>query len=98
MFEFVPISGRVNRIRERYRGTTPKYSAERPRIITDYYQSHEPERPQLKRAKCVYAICEKMTVLVGDDDLIVGNQTPTYRGATMNPEYGGTKWMADELA
>ncbi|MCF0120877.1 MAG: hypothetical protein HUJ65_04485, partial [Oscillospiraceae bacterium] len=40
----------------------------------------------------------KMTLIVGDDDLIVGNLASTYRGATLNPEYGGVKWMAEELA
>ena len=97
MYEFSQISDRVNRIRARYRDTTPRFSSERPRIITDFYKSHETEQAQLKRAKCMYAICEQATILVGDDDLIVANQTPTYRGATMNPEYGGTKWMAEEL-
>jgi formate C-acetyltransferase len=51
----------------------------------------------LKRAKCLYEVCSKMTILVGDDDLIVGNQTPTFHGATLNPEYGGVQWLVDEL-
>jgi pyruvate formate-lyase/glycerol dehydratase family glycyl radical enzyme len=97
MFKFSPISGRVTRIRDRYRITTPRFSSERPRIITEFYQAHETEHSMLKRAKCMYAICEKMTLVIGEDDLIVGNQAPTFRGSTMNPEYGGVKWMVDEL-
>lgn len=97
MYEFSGITDRVNRIRERYRSTTPKFSSERPRIITEYYMSHETEDPLLKRAHCMYDICTKMTLVVGDDDLIVGNQAPTFRGSTLNPEYGGVKWLADEL-
>ena len=97
MFELAPVSGRVSRIRDRYRSTTPIFSSERPRIITDFYKTHETEESRLKRAKCMYAICEQMTLVVGDDDLIVGNQAPTFRGATLNPEYGGTSWMAEEL-
>jgi formate C-acetyltransferase len=97
MYTFSPVSERVLRIRERYRNTTPKFSSERPRIITEFYQAHETEHPMLKRAKCMYAICEKMTLVVGDDDLIVGNQAPTFRGTTTNPEYGGVKWLVDEL-
>ncbi len=34
-----------------------------------------------------------MTIVVGDDDLIVGNQAPTFRGTTMNPEYGGVSCL-----
>jgi pyruvate formate-lyase/glycerol dehydratase family glycyl radical enzyme len=97
MFLFSPVTDRVTRIRERYRITTPKFSSERPRIITEFYKAHETEHSLLKRAKCLYAICEKMTLVVGDDDLIVGNQAPTYRGATTNPEYGGVKWLVEEL-
>ncbi len=97
MFTFSPVNARVLRIRERYRQTTPRFSSERPRIITDFYKAHETEHPILKRAKCMYDICEKMTILVGDDDLIVGNQAPTFRGSTTNPEYGGVKWMVEEL-
>ena len=97
MYTFSPISDRVLRLRERYRNTTPRFSSERPRIITEFYQAHETEHPMLKRAKCMAAICEKMTVWVGDDDLIVGNLTPTYHGSTLNPEYGGVKWLVDEL-
>ncbi|SHH93577.1 formate C-acetyltransferase [Sporobacter termitidis DSM 10068] len=97
MYTFSPISDRVLRIRERYRNTTPKFSSERPRIITEFYKAHETEHPLLKRAKCMHAICERMTLIVGDDDLIVGNQVPTFRGATTNPEYGGVKWLVDEL-
>jgi formate C-acetyltransferase len=97
MFTFSPVSARVSRIRARYRETTPRFSSERPRIITEFYKTHETEHPILKRAKCMYAICERMTVLVGDDDLIVGNQTPTFRGSTTNPEYGGVGWLVEEL-
>ncbi len=98
MYEFSGVTERVSRIREHYRSTTPRFSSERPRIITEFYQSHETLDPLLKRAKCMYAICTQMTLMVGDDDLIVGNLAPTFHGSTMNPEYGGVKWMADELA
>jgi formate C-acetyltransferase len=97
MFSFSPVGDRVRRIRERYRNTTPTFSSERPRIITEFYEAHETEHPMLKRAKCMAAICERMTIVVGDDDLIVGNLTPTFHGSTLNPEYGGVKWLVDEL-
>ena len=97
MFTFSSVSNRVARIRECYRTTTPKFSSERPRIITEFYKAHETEHPMLKRAKCMLEICSKMTIVVGEDDLIVGNQAPTFRGSAMNPEYGGVGWMVEEL-
>lgn len=73
------------------------FSSERPRIITEFYKTHETEDARLKRAKCMYEICSKMTLVIGDDDLVVGNQTPTFHGATLNPEYGGVAWIVEEL-
>ncbi|MDR3365156.1 MAG: hypothetical protein LBS91_09500 [Clostridiales Family XIII bacterium] len=97
MYAFSSVSDRALRIRDRYRETTPRFSAERSRLITEFYQSHGTEYSQLKRAKCMRHVYENMTILVGDDDLIVGNLAPTFRGSALNPEYGGVAWMADEL-
>ena len=97
MYTFGPVKERVERIRDRYRNTTPRFSSERPRIITEFYKTHETEQSQLKRAKCMLEVCSKMTVWVGDDDLIVGNMTPDFHGATLNPEFGGVRWLVDEL-
>jgi hypothetical protein len=38
-----------------------------------------------------------MTIRIGDDDLIVGNLAPTFRGVSINPEFNGVKWLTDEL-
>ena len=97
MYTFGPITDRVERIRDRYRNTTPRFSSERPRIITEFYKTHETEQSQLKCAKCMLEVCSKMTVWVGDDDLIVGNMTPDFHGATLNPEFGGVRWLVEEL-
>ncbi len=97
MYTFGPVTERVQRMRDKYRSTTPRFSSERPRIITEFYKSHEAEQSQLKRAKCMQAVCSQMTVWVGDDDLIVGNLTPYYHGATLNPEFGGVRWLVEEL-
>lgn len=63
---FLPVSDRVTRIRDRYRITTPKFSSERPRIITEFYKAHETEHAMLKRAKCMYEICRTQ----GDGPLV----------------------------
>lgn len=97
MYDFGPVTERVMRIRERYRTTIPTLSSERARLITEYYQANEDQMGVLKRAGVIYHIVESMTILVGDDDLIVGNQAPTFRGSNMNPEYGGLGWLIDEF-
>ena len=37
------------------------------------------------------------TVLINDDELIVGTPSSTYRGANLFPEYTSTKWLISEL-
>jgi formate C-acetyltransferase len=97
MYEFSPVSDRIARIRDKYRNTLPTHSSERTRLITEYYQTHEAEPAILKRARCLYNTLEKMTIWIGEDDLIVGNTAPAFRGVSINPEYNGLMWLTDEL-
>jgi formate C-acetyltransferase len=69
---------------------------ERLRLITEFYRENEDEPVILKRAKFLRHLCESCTVLVEDDDLIVGNLSTTYRGSTVFPEFG-VDWLFDEL-
>ncbi|NLM20496.1 MAG: hypothetical protein GX207_01945 [Peptococcaceae bacterium] len=96
MFEFQPLTPRVSRMRERYRTTFPTLSTERARIVTEYYKEHVAEPSILKRANLLYKLCQEMTVLVEEEELIVGNIAPTYRGSSLWPEYG-INWLFDEL-
>lgn len=77
-----PVSERIQRIRSRFKAVEYKEiycDAERTKIITESYQAHEADYPIVKRAKFFYDLCEKMTVRVEDEELIVGNQGRKYR-------------------
>ena len=97
MYNFAPVSDRVAAIRDKYRDTFPTFSSERCQIITDFYKENPNMPGQLKRAKNLYNLIEKMTILVHENELIVGNISKHYRGCTISPEYGGLGWLKDEL-
>jgi formate C-acetyltransferase len=96
MYQFQPVTERVRRLRKKYREAKPFLSAERARLTTEFYMNNEAETGILKRARHLKYVVENMIVTVGDDDLIVGNMAPTYRGAQLYPEYG-INWIFDEL-
>ncbi|MDR0851829.1 MAG: hypothetical protein LBN36_04995, partial [Clostridiales Family XIII bacterium] len=96
MYTFQPVSDRMMRLRKIYRETYPQVSVERVRIVTDFYQQHPDEPILLKRAKLLMEVVRQSTLRVEEDELIVGNIAPTYRGATLLPELG-IDWLYDEL-
>jgi pyruvate formate-lyase/glycerol dehydratase family glycyl radical enzyme len=96
MYQFGPVTDRVTRLRERFRNTYPRLSVERLRYVTEFYREHPDEMGILKRAKLLRGLAETMTVLVEDDELLVGNMSSTYRGAIIYPEYGNL-FIYDEI-
>ncbi|NTW73208.1 MAG: hypothetical protein HGA49_13345, partial [Eubacteriaceae bacterium] len=54
MYEFKPITDRVNRLKERYRTTYPRLDSERAKIVTDFYRMSDDEMGIMKRAKTLY--------------------------------------------
>jgi len=97
MYNFAPVSDRVAAIRDKYRNSYPTFSSERCQIITDFYKENPNMPGQLKRAYNLYNLIEKMTILVNENELIVGNISKHYRGCTISPEYGGLGWLKEEL-
>ncbi|HSW39251.1 MAG TPA: pyruvate formate lyase family protein [Acidobacteriota bacterium] len=97
MHEFMPVSDRVTRLKERYRNNPFTLDAERALIVTESYRKHRHLPAAIKKAKSLYDVCEKMTVRVEDDELIVGNIGKYYKGTTMWPENDGMVWLYDEL-
>jgi formate C-acetyltransferase len=96
MYQFSPVSERVTRLRERFRNTYPQLSVERLKYVTEFYKNHPDETAILKRAKLIRGLCETMTVLAEEEELLVGNMASTYRGATIYPEYGSW-FLYDEI-
>ena len=96
MYEFSPVTERVARIRRRYRETMPRVCIERFKLVTQFYMDNPTMPPMIKRAKNLANLCEKMPVLVNDDEVIVGELTSVYRASALYPEYS-VAWLFDEL-
>jgi len=90
------MTDRVKKKRELYRSVVPKMCTARLRIITDFYRNNPQLTGALKRAKLFKEIAEKLPIVVFDDELIVGSQACTYRGSSLNPEFGGLAWFRTE--
>jgi formate C-acetyltransferase len=97
MFNFTPVTDRVTRLRDRYRNTPISISAERAKIVTEVYKENRYDPNIIKRAKVMYALCSRMTILVQPDELLVGNISPYYKGVDLAPEYDELRWLVSEL-
>jgi len=97
MYRFSSIGDRVARLKERYRNTPFTLDAERALIVTDSYKKNKHAPAALKKARSLYDVCEKMTLRIEEEELIIGNIGKHYKGTTMWPENDGMVWLYDEL-
>ena len=84
MFTPAQISPRIQRIKERRKAHDNGnviLCAERTKIYTDYYKSHESEVAALKRAGALYSWCSKHKLYIEDDAMFVGNVGTQWRAA-----------------
>ncbi|HTY63127.1 MAG TPA: pyruvate formate lyase family protein [Acidobacteriota bacterium] len=96
MYQLSPVTDRIARMREKYRTTKPSVCIARYKIVTEFYQENPQLQGILKRAKNFKNICEKLPILVNEDEVIVGWQAAKYRACALYPEtsFG---WFLDEL-
>lgn len=92
MYEFRPISDRMQHLRQRIRDRVIQTDAERAVITTECYKKNWGAPAVIRNAKVLYDICEKMTLRVEDEDVIVCNMAKNFCGTAINPEFGGG-WM-----
>jgi pyruvate formate-lyase/glycerol dehydratase family glycyl radical enzyme len=95
-YELGPVTDRVKRIREKYRTTRPSICIARYKIVTEFYKDNPQLQGILKRAKNFKNICEKLPVLINEDEVIVGWQATKYRACALYPEIS-FGWFLDEL-
>lgn len=74
----------------------PGICVERARIITETYKEFAALPPPLLRAKALERILAEMTILIGDDELIVGNQGSSPRCSPIFPEFS-VDWILREM-
>ena len=98
MYTFRPATKRIQYMRELIRDRVIRNDAERLRIITEVYQQNEFLPPILKRPLAFKALCERMTVLVEDFEIIVGNKGPHFFSSPQYPEWGISAWMVEPIS
>ena len=81
------MNARITRLREETFSTHPSFSAERATITTEFYQQWQGKvSAPLLRAMNFKNLCEKKTIYLGPDELIVGERGPKPRAVSSFPE------------
>ena len=81
------MNDRVARLRDRSLASRPSISAERARLLTDFYRAEEGRHPTpLMRALSFRHLCEHKTIHIGEDELIVGERGPAPLAVPTFPE------------
>ena len=86
MYQNVPVTERVQRIRDKYRNTKPKIDLNRYKLVTEFYMENPDLTGILKRAYNLRNLFEHMPTPVNEDEQIVGFAAETYRGCALFPE------------
>ncbi len=88
---------RTTRLRGRLLSHEPSICHERVAIVTQCYDELGQSLPPVRlRARALAAALDGMTIFIGPDELIVGNQASRPRAAPVFPEYSW-EWILDEL-
>ena len=93
MYEFSAPTERIEKMRELIRGRVLHCDAERGVIMMDAYKKYEHVIPIIKRPLALKELCERMTIIVEDFEIIVGNKGPSYFGTPAYPEWAGLEWL-----
>jgi pyruvate formate-lyase/glycerol dehydratase family glycyl radical enzyme len=81
------MNSRVTRLREQSFGARPAISAERALLVTEFYrENYGKYSVPVLRALNFKNLCEKKTIYIGDDELIVGERGPYPKAVPTFPE------------
>lgn len=89
------LTERNNKLRQRLIDTVPVICTERAQIWTKVFIENEDKVPILKAAIALKETLGRMSLLLGEDELIVGNQGNGLRATTINPIVN--TWFTEEL-
>ena len=90
------VSPRIERLKQTILSAVPEIEAERAVLITESYRETEDQPTIIRRARALEKILAGMTIVIRDEELIVGNQTCKPRSSPVFPEFS-CKWLLDEL-
>jgi len=87
---------RTKRLREALMAAKPEICPERALIFTESMKQSEGEPLAIRRAKAFYEVLDRMSIYVGKDDILVGNQASKPKSSPIYPEYS-INWLRDEF-
>ena len=86
--DFIGQSGkRIRDMRDLILSVSSSVCIERARIFTEACKANEDKPVIMRRALANSEVLKKMTISIGDGELIVGNQSSRLRAAPVFPEY-----------
>jgi formate C-acetyltransferase len=97
MYQFRPATGRIRHLRELIRDRVLRIDAERAMIWTEASKKYENVIPSIKRPLMLYELCSKMTVLVEDFEIVVGNKSASFFGSPQYPEWMDQDWFLEPI-
>ncbi len=97
MFEFVPVSPRMQEMKDTYRSTERYICVERYRLITDFYKENMALNAMIRRARAFEYLCENMPVRIDPWDVVCGAATSKFGAGLLYPEIC-CDWLPAELA
>ena len=89
MYEFRPVTDRIEEMHQAVRNRVICYDSLRTRITTETWKECGAILPILRHAKTFRNICEKMPKRVEDFEVLVANMGKYFCGASVQPEWQG---------
>jgi len=87
---------RVGRLRERIVHAPQEVCVERARYLTEAMSRHWKQDPQSRMSLALEHILKNISVIIREDELIVGCRTSKLKGAPLFPE-NKSRWIAGDL-
>jgi formate C-acetyltransferase len=84
------VTDRVKKLYEQAREAKPFLCVERARYWTESWKQTEGEPVEIRRAKALKNVFDKMSIYIFDGELIVGNVSSKPRGSVFAAEYSST--------
>jgi pyruvate formate-lyase/glycerol dehydratase family glycyl radical enzyme len=95
------LTDRVKRLKQRRDQAVPHVCSERSRLATESWKETEGEPLDIRRAKLFSRVLKGLTIVIRDDELIVGSQTKYVRGASpaldWSPQIGSGTVLAQKI-
>ena len=92
----IPKTNRIQKLIDDLYSGTPTIESTRAEIITESYKATEGMSLYVRRSHAFKALCEKLPVVIRDDELVVGCNCFARRGCPTFPEYSN-KWLEEEF-